>query len=104
MKVGRMRYRVMFLKSTEMYDDDGNIADDWSPVCSVWADIENVNGREFFGSGQNMTEVTSKIYIRYRADINAKMRATDGERHFEIISVLGDRRSGRLTIMAKEVT
>lgn len=103
-KVGKMRYRVMFLENPCVSDDEGNIVDTWNPVCTVWADITPVSGREYLGSQQDTSEVTSRIYIRYHPGINSKMRiVADGNRCFEIISVLGDRRSGMLTIMPKMI-
>ncbi|WP_278607550.1 head-tail adaptor protein [[Ruminococcus] torques] len=47
--------------------------------------------------------MTNKIYIRFRSGIKSTMRIKHGDRIFEIESVLGDKRSGMLTIMAREV-
>ena len=69
----------------------------------VWADIAPVSGKEYMASNRETAEITNKIYIRFRSGIKSTMRIKHGDRIFEIESVLGDKRSGMLTIMAREV-
>lgn len=54
-------------------------------------------------SNRETAEITNKIYIRFCSGIKSTMRIKHGDRIFEIESVLGDKRSGMLTIMAREV-
>ena len=62
-----------------------------------------VSGKEYMASNRETAEITNKIYIRFRSGIKSTMRIKHGDRIFEIESVLGDKRSGMLTIMAREV-
>ena len=103
MKPGKMRYRITIEQSCGNQDEYGNITDEWIDVCTVWADIVPLSGREYLAAEQNMSETQFKIYIRYRDGVTAKMRAREGNHVYELLSVLGDRRSGMLTLMAKEV-
>lgn len=73
-------------------------------VHTVWADIAPVSGKEYMASNRETAEITNKIYIRFRSGIKSTMRIKHGDRIFEIESVLGDKRSGMLTIMAREVS
>lgn len=103
MRTGKMRYRIMLQKQTEASDEYGNIRDVWEDICSVWADIVPVSGREYFAAEQNISETQFKIYIRYLDGITAKMRIVEGWHIYEIMAVLGDKRSGMLTLMSKEI-
>lgn len=103
MKPGRMRYRITLEQNAGKQDEYGNLADEWTDVCTVWADIVPTSGREYLAAEQEMSETQYKIYMRYRDGITAKMRAREGSHVYELLSVLGSRRSGMLTLMAKEI-
>ena len=103
MKPGKMRYRITIEQNCGNQDEYGNITNEWIDVCTVWADIVPLSGREYLAAEQNMSETQFKIYIRYREGVTAKMRVLEGNHVYELLSVLGNRRSGMLTLMAKEV-
>ena len=50
-----------------------------------------------------MSETQFRIYIRYIEGITPKMRVMNNDTSYEILAVLGDKRSGMLTLMAKEI-
>lgn len=85
-------------------DEDGFVSKDWRTRYSRWADIVPISAREYFESNRETTEATSKIYIRYMDGVHDDMRIVHDGRIYDIESVLGDKRSGLLTILAKEVT
>ena len=99
MQVGRMRYRI----EIQDYKSTQDAPREWMTVHTVWADIAPVSGKEYMASNRETAEITNKIYIRFRSGIKSTMRIKHGDRIFEIESVLGDKRSGMLTIMAREV-
>jgi SPP1 family predicted phage head-tail adaptor len=103
MKIGKMRYRITLQYPMGTVDDWGNALDSWQDLATVWADIVPMSGREYLTASQATSETTYKIYIRYIPNINPKMRIIHNEQVYEINAVLGDRRSGMLTIMVKEV-
>lgn len=103
MKLGQMRYRVTLQCLARLSDDLANVKDEWIDIKTVWADIVPVSGKEYFAAAQNISETQYKIYIRYLAGVNAKMRVKEGLHTYELLSVLGDRRNGIMTLMAKEV-
>lgn len=103
MKVGKMRYRVTLQKPSEDTDEFANPKDEWVDVSTIWADIVPVSGREYFAAQQNMSETQYKIYIRFLDGITPKMRMMAGNKSYEILTVLGDKRSGLLTLMVKEI-
>lgn len=90
-------------KAKQSCSDPVVMIEQWMTVHTVWADIAPVSGKEYMASNRETAEITNKIYIRFRSGIKSTMRIKHGDRIFEIESVLGDKRSGMLTIMAREV-
>ncbi|WP_158087621.1 phage head closure protein [Anaerovibrio sp. JC8] len=103
MKIGKMRYRVIIQYPSDTVDDYGNACDGWENLCTVWADITPLNGREYFQAMQATSETTYKIYIRYIDGISPKMRAVHNNQVYEIQAVLADQRKGYTTLMCKGV-
>ena len=103
MKVGRMRYRIKIQSPSDETDIYANPKDEWTVFKEVWADIVPVSGREYFAAQQAMSETQFKIYIRYLEGITQKMRIMHGDVAYEILTVLGDKRSGMLTLMVKVI-
>ena len=101
MKIGRMRYRIDIEEFSISKNQNGFPIKTWNTVCTIWADVVPVSGKELLNSGQIVSEVTHKIYIRYRDGINTDMRVRHEDKYYNIISVLGDKRSGMLTLMVK---
>lgn len=103
MKIGGMRYRVELQRNFSNKDGEGFTQSVWQTERTVWADIVPVSGREFLQSGTETAEVTFKIYIRYLDGIDADMRVKCGENIYLLTAVLGNKRKGMLTLMAKEL-
>lgn len=103
MIVGKMRYRIEIEEIIKVTDNDGFVSDEWIPFAAVWADITPVTGKEYLESAQDISEVNSKIYVRYIKGLKNTMRIKCGERIFNIQSILQDKRQGITTIMAREV-
>lgn len=103
MKVGPMRYRITIEEYTAIKDEDGFSTKAWNKVAVTWADIEPVSGAESIKAGETMSEVTSKIYIRYREGLTTLMRIVWKNHTYNITSILGTKKDGMLTILAREV-
>ena len=103
MRIGKMRYRVEIQGYQGIADMAGFEEKEWKTLHTVWADITPVSGSEYFAANREEISVSNKIYIRYLPGIIAKMRVKYRERIFNIEAVLGDLRSGYLTLMVVEV-
>ncbi len=61
----------------------------WEAVATdIWAAVEPIQGREFWAQQQVQSEVTVRVRIRYRSDIDAGMRVIYGSRILVIESVI----------------
>lgn len=74
MEAGRLRHRVTLQRRVEAQGATGAVTWTWQDEDTVWAAVEPIQGREFFGAAQVQAEVTTRIRIRYRPNIDAKMR------------------------------
>lgn len=72
----------------------------WQDWVTVYASVEPLQGRELFAAQEHHAEVTTRIRIRYRAGVDAKMRLVDSEGTvYDIRSVLSFRRDGYMEML-----
>ena len=88
--MGGRRYndRIMIQRLSGDQDADGGAKQTWVDVTPVWADVEVVGGREYFGAQANQNPVQTKIWIRQRPGILPSMRAVHGDIHYSIDAAL----------------
>jgi SPP1 family predicted phage head-tail adaptor len=94
---GRLRHRVVIQYPVEIQDEtNGAINVIWADLATVWAAIEPLSAREFIAAQSEVSKVTSKIIIRYRNDIDAKMRLYhfSKDMYYNIEGILADKDSG----------
>lgn len=70
MEPGRLRHRVRIEVKTDDRDNFGQLIG-WKSKGIVAADIRAVTGRNFISGSAERSNVTTKIFMRYRDDIRA---------------------------------
>ncbi|MGF6607056.1 SPP1 family predicted phage head-tail adaptor [Paraburkholderia sp. WSM4175] len=60
----------------------------WREVATVYAAIESLSGREWLASSEFRSDVTTRIRIRWREDIDASMRVLHHATIYRIDAVL----------------
>lgn len=70
MDPGRLRHRVRIEVKTEERDDHGQPVG-WKNMGVFAADIRSVTGRDFISGNAERSNVTTKIFMRYREEIRA---------------------------------
>lgn len=105
MRIGELRHRVIIQEYREIVDQYGTPIDQgWQDVCTVWAAVEPIQGREYILLQNTQSELTARIRIRYRPGIKPAMRVVYGQRVFDIQSVIDpEERHIELQLMCKEV-
>lgn len=100
---GQQRRRVEIQQALETRNELGEPELTWSKVTEAHAAIVRLRGREYFAGQQSKAEADVRITIGYQPNIAAKMRVTDGDRLFDIESVIDiDDRNRTLELMCKE--
>ena len=54
-------------------DDIGQPAKDWLTLCSPWAEISTLNGREYYAAAQTNTEKNTVFKIRWSHQLADKL-------------------------------
>ncbi|HMU15816.1 MAG TPA: phage head closure protein [Thauera aminoaromatica] len=72
--MGRLRHRIRLQRRVESQGPTGEVTWSWTDVAEVWASIEPIAGREYFAAAQVQSEVTTRIRLRHRPDLTAKLR------------------------------
>lgn len=102
-QAGKQRHRVTFEALTETRNSSGGERFEWQPICTVQTEIVPLSGKSLFAAQQNHSEVTGIIKMRYRADINAKMRVIYKEKIYSIHAVINvGERNRELNLMTSE--
>jgi len=103
MRAGRLRHRVTIQQKVPTRDTFGGELVTWSPVATVWASVEPLQGREYLAARQLQAELTTRIRIRCRTGILPQMRVVWGSHTYDIQAVI-EPESGRreLQLMCTE--
>lgn len=102
LEAGKLRNIVKVQKKTGYQTSDGSMSYSWVDVYGkIYADINPVSASEFLASAAEKMKVQAKITIRYKKDINDKMRVVHGDKIYYINGILQDNDSGieYLTLM-----
>lgn len=97
----KLRHRLVIQAPVEVQDPDtGDLEIVWQDVATVWAAIAPLSAREFIAAQSENNKVTARVTIRYRPDINGKMRLLHEAKgmYYNIEGVLADDNSGKLYI------
>lgn len=101
---GARRARLTLEMPAETPDVLGGAALAFAPVATLWARIEARGGRERIAGAAVEGIIETRITLRWRADLDAGMRFSDGERRFLIRAVFDpDGRRRDLVCLCEEI-
>jgi SPP1 family predicted phage head-tail adaptor len=86
--IGALDQRVTLQSRSVVVDAVGQETITWADVATVWAQVEQLRGRELFAAAGTVYEGTTRIRIRYRSDVAATWRAVWGAMRMDIVSVI----------------
>ena len=105
MRSGRLRHRIYLQSKVVTRDAFGSEVITWKSENPrpIFAGIEPITAREYFGSQQPKGEVTHKVVIRYFKGVQLDWRVLWGSRQFNIVSVINtDERNREMILLCKE--
>jgi SPP1 family predicted phage head-tail adaptor len=85
---GELRERVQIQVSAESRNNLGETTLTWAEYTTRWASVEGVSAREALLNGQQDTNVTHKVRMRYVDGLSQKMRLLWRGRILDIVSLL----------------
>lgn len=96
---GRLRHRITLQsKGTPTRDAMGGEVITWTDVATVPAEVAALSGRALIAAQQAQSEVTTRITLRYRADIQPDWRILHGTTVYSIHAVIPDVTNAQLTL------
>lgn len=92
---GKLQHRITLQAQSSTQDaDTGEMLVTWADVAELWASVEPLSAREFVASAAGQSQISARITIRYRQNIDANMRILHRGRIYNVEGVLADRESG----------
>lgn len=85
---GRLRERITIQQATETRNALGESVQSWETFAERWASVEGLSGREVLLTGQQQTEVTHRVRLRYVDGFKGTMRILWRGRVLEITALL----------------
>ena len=99
----KLRHRITLQRFVKTQDPTtGLISEEWVDDATVWASVEPLSGRDFIAARAQQSEISSRVVIRYRPDVDSTMRLVHRGRIYSIEGPpLPDAKSGLeyLTLM-----
>lgn len=84
---GRMRHRVTLEAEVTAPNPFGEQVPSWQAEAVVWASVEPLSGREVLQADQLQSQVTHRVWIRWRQGVEANKRFRHRGRALNILSV-----------------
>lgn len=85
---GRLRERVTIQVATERRNSLGETTLEWATYTERWASVEGLSSREVLLLGQQQTEGTHRVRMRYVDGMTQQMRVSWRGRVLEITTLL----------------
>ena len=91
MQAGRLSTRCVIQRRTGGTNDWGEpLPEGWETHATVWANVKHLSGSEAIKADAEVSTVRASIRIRYRAGVNAGMRAVHNLTAYNITAVMPD--------------
>ena len=108
MQAGKLRHRLKIYRQTATRSPTGAVrVGQWEHILTLWGQFSPLSVKDVIAGQAQGTQITARAKIRYRTDIDHKMRVQYAGRMYEIVGEpLADDVTGRewLTLMLKGVT
>jgi SPP1 family predicted phage head-tail adaptor len=85
---GRLRERVTVQRATETRNALGETVQSWETFAERWASVNGLSSREVLLQGQQQTELSHRVRMRYVDGMTSTMRLVWRGRVLEIASLL----------------
>lgn len=99
-----MRFELVLQSATSTPDDYGDEVPEWTTVETHFADVITLTGREAANAQQIKAEVTTKVVLRYSAEVLPDRQFVFGSRTLRILWINNiGQRNRELWVYCQEV-
>ncbi|MCG5277794.1 phage head closure protein [Providencia rettgeri] len=102
MQAGRLRHKVTFQRNELVKLPSGARKNKWIDIVTTRAEVKPISGRELLTSGAEMSEITVRVWMRFRPDINSTCRMLYNNLSYDIQSAIPDVKKTRLELLCKQ--
>ena len=100
MRPGRMDQRIAIEELTETQDAQGEPVAVWTEWASVWAEVRDLRGREYFQAQAVQSAIDTIFFIRHIENLTHKMRIWHGGSAYDIKGIARIGRNDGMEIQA----
>jgi SPP1 family predicted phage head-tail adaptor len=105
MKAGDLRERITVLAYRETKNAMGEMVPVYDETfAEVWASVQGVTAREFLLAGQQQTEISHRVRMRFLTGLTQRMRVVWRGRTLEIVSLLEHANRSEHELLCQETT
>lgn len=93
MRAGALNKRVTLLQRSVSTNAEHEPIETFAELETVWAEVQDLRGRDFYAARQVVNELGTRFRIRWRSDLTTMDRISYDGRQFDIeqISEIGHR-------------
>ena len=99
LSAGRLDQRVTLQAKSATRAANGEEVVTWGDVATVWAQVQQLRGKEFFAGAQMQDAIDVRARIRYRTGVTRDMRLQWNGAPLDIVSVIVVGRNELLELM-----
>lgn len=87
MNIGQLRHRIEFQRLENTFDNEGFSKEEYVTFQKSWADVNDLYGKEYWDSKQQLSENITVFYTRYYKNIDANCYILFKGQRYEIIEI-----------------
>lgn len=87
MNIGQLRHRIEFQRLENTFDNEGFPKEEYVTFQKFWADVNDLYGKEYWDSKQQLSENITVFYTRYYKNIDTNCYILFKGQRYEIIEI-----------------
>jgi len=87
MRAGQLRHRITVQSRSDGADELNQPLTTWVDVVTLWAEVEQLSGRELMAASAERAENIARVTVRWRPDLLPNMRIVYGAALFDITDI-----------------
>lgn len=87
MRAGALNKRVTLLQRSVATNSEHEVVQTFADLETVWAEVQDLRGSDFFGARQVVNDLTTRFRIRWRNDLTTMDRIRYDGRDFDIVQI-----------------
>lgn len=87
MNIGQLRHRIEFQRLENTFDNEGFPQEEYITFQKSWSDINDLYGKEYWDSKQQLSENITVFYTRYYKNIDTNCYILFKGQRYEIIEI-----------------